>query len=234
MTFKNFFCLVAPLLFIGVAHSQQQQPATAFQIRVVLHDPVHPTAALYVIDEKGAGVRVRLRSQEFSRPQPVLPVNGLLAIYDKAEIDLKKPEDGLVATCKLPAEAKKGVVILLPSPAGTKPPYKMLFINDSAKEFPPGESRLMNLLPMEAAVEAGGHKLGAHPGEVVRFPMAAKVNTFNMAQTNFYYKQGEAWTLFDERQLQYIEGFRRIFIVHATLGALQPTVTTIVDTTTPQ
>ena len=35
---------------------------------------------------------------------------------------------------------------------------------------------------------------------------------------------------FTERQLQYLDACRRLFILHATPGALQPTITTIVDT----
>jgi hypothetical protein len=50
-----------------------------------------------------------------------------------------------------------------------------------------------------------------------------------MAQTNFYYQEGEAWVPFTERQLQYLDASRRLFIIHATPGALQPTITTIVD-----
>jgi hypothetical protein len=36
--------------------------------------------------------------------------------------------------------------------------------------------------------------------------------------------------VFTERQLQYLDASRRLFIIHATPGALQPTITTIVDT----
>jgi hypothetical protein len=60
-------------------------------------------------------------------------------------------------------------------------------------------------------------------------PPVTKVNEFNMAQTNFFYQQGEAWVVFTERQLQYLDASRRLFIIHATPGALQPTITTIVD-----
>ena len=61
-------------------------------------------------------------------------------------------------------------------------------------------------------------------------PPVTKVNEFNMAQTNFFYQQGEAWVVFTERQLQYLDASRRLFIIHSTPGALQPTITTIVDT----
>jgi hypothetical protein len=47
---------------------------------------------------------------------------------------------------------------------------------------------------------------------------------------NLYYKNSDVWAPFTERQLQYLDVCRRIFIVHVTPGALQPTITTIVDT----
>lgn len=53
-----------------------------------------------------------------------------------------------------------------------------------------------------------------------------------MAQTNFYHQKGGSWVVFAERQLQYLDACRRLFIIHATPGTLQPTVTTIVDTNT--
>ena len=68
-----------------------------------------------------------------------------------------------------------------------------------------------------------------HPGEIARIPPNKKVNEYNMAQTNLYHKQAEAWVPFTEKQLQFLDDYRRIFIVHATPGALQPTVTIIVD-----
>ncbi|MEN9974923.1 MAG: hypothetical protein RLZZ282_929, partial [Verrucomicrobiota bacterium] len=48
-----------------------------------------------------------------------------------------------------------------------------------------------------------------------------------------YVKDGDAWTPFTERQLQFLDVCRRLFIVHVTPGALQPTVSTIVDIARP-
>ncbi len=233
MILKNSLCLLTLFWLPAAVQAQQNETATPFQIRAVLHDPVNPTAALFLTDQAGAVVKLEFRQQDLSRPQLTLPLNGSLVLYDKAVIDPEKPEASLAATCKIPPNTKRGVVVVLPSPVGSKPAYRMVFIDDSAKAFPKGECRVLTLLPVEAAIEAGEHKLPIHPGEIARLPPVKKVNEYNMAQTNFYYKQGEAWTVFTERQLQYLDGFRRIFIVHATPGALQPTVTTIVDTETP-
>ena len=233
MILKNSLWLLT-IFWLPVAVQAQQNEAPApLQIRAVLHDPVNPTAALFLTDQAGAVVKLEFRAQDLSRPQMTLPVNGSLVLYDKAVIDPEKPEASLAATCKIPPNTKRGIVVVLPGRAGTKPAYRMVFIDDSAKEFPKGECRVLTLLAVDAAIEAGEHKLAVHPGVITSVPPVKKVDEYNMAQTNFYYKQGEAWTVFAERQLQYLDGFRRIFIVHATPGALQPTVTTIVDTATP-
>ena len=233
MIYKISLCLLTFHLLPVVGQAQQDAAAAPILIRAVLHDPVNPVASLFLSDQAGGIVKLEFLPQDLSKSLLTLPVNGSLVLYDKATVDPKNPEASLAATCKLPPNAKRGIIVVLPGPAGSKPAYRMVFISDSAKEFPQGESRVLTLVQAEAAIEAGEHKLPIHPGKITNLPPVKKVNEFNMAQTNFYYKQGEAWTPFVERQLQFLDGFRRIFILHTTPGALSPTVTTIVDTVTP-
>ncbi len=212
-------------------HAQDKEAVPPVQIRAVLHDPMHPAAELFYTDKKGVVAKLDFRPQDLSRPLFTLPVNGSLVLYDKADIDPKNPEASLAASVKLPPNIKRAMVVVLPAPAGTKPAYRMVVIDDSAKAFPKGESRVLPLVGVETAIQAGEHKLPIHPGKITNVPPVRKVNEFNMAQTNFYYKQGETWVPFTERQLQYLDACRRLFIIHVTPGALQPSVTTIVDTT---
>ena len=232
MILKSSLGILALCCLPATVQGQSNETTGAIQIRAVLHDPVKPTAELFLTDQTGAVVKLELRPQTLSRPQLTLPLNGSLVLYDQAVIDPKNPEASLAASCKIPPNTKRGAVVVLPSPAGSKPAYKMVFIDDSVKAFPKGECRILTLLPVEAAIEAGEHKLPIHPGVIATLPPVKKVDGFNMAQTNFYHKKGNGWTAFAERQLQYLEGFRRLFIVHATPGALQPSVTTIVVTAT--
>jgi hypothetical protein len=60
------------------------------------------------------------------------------------------------------------------------------------------------------------------------------VNDFNMAQTNFFYKEADQWVAFTERQLQYLDSTKRIFLIYLTPGSMQPFVTTLVDNTPVQ
>ena len=233
MFLKNSICFLSLLWLPIVAQAQQNDTATPIQIRAVLHDPVNPTAEFFLTDNTGAVVKLELRPQDLSRPQVTLAVNGSLVLYNKAVIDPEKPDANLAASCKIPPNTKRGVVVILPTPGGSKASYRMVFLDDSAKAFPRGESRILTLIPLEVAIEAGEHKLPIHPGAIANLPAVKKVNEYHMAQTNFYFKQGEVWTAITERQLQYLDDVRRIFIVHVTPGALLPVVTTIIDTTTP-
>jgi hypothetical protein len=229
---RNHSLWLLTFLWLPVAgHAQQKEAAAPVQIRAVLHDPVHPTAELFYADRKGVVVKLDFRLQDLTRALFTLPVNGSLVLYDKAAIDPKNPEASLAASAKLPPDLKRAIVVVLPAPAGSKPAYRMVLIDDSAKAFPKGEARALPLVGVETAIQAGEHRLPIHPGKITNVPPVRKVNEFNMAQTNFYYKQGESWVPFTERQLQYLDAYRRIFIIHVTPGALQPVVTTIVDNT---
>jgi hypothetical protein len=210
-------------------HAQEKETPPPVQIRAVLHDPVHPIANLFYTNKEGSVVRLNFRPQDLSEALFTLPVNGFLVLYDKAEIDPENPTESLAASAKLPTNIKQAIVVVLPAPDGEEPAYRMLIIDDSKKAFPVGESRVVPLIGVETAIQAGEHRLPVHPGKITRVPPVRKVNAFNMAQTNFYYQQGEAWIAFTERQLQYLDACRRLFIVHATPGAVTPTVTTIVD-----
>jgi hypothetical protein len=55
-----------------------------------------------------------------------------------------------------------------------------------------------------------------------------------MAQTNFYYKDSDQWIPFTERQLQFLDSTKRIFLIYLTPGSTQPFVTTLVDNTPVQ
>ncbi len=229
--FAKLFLITLTSCLLGLtAHSQQAEQAAPVQFRAVLHDPIHPTAELFYADKTGAIVPLNFRPADLTEALLTIPVNGSLVLYNKAVIDPQNPNASVAASLKIAPEIKRSIVVVLPAPEGEKPAYRLLMIDDSAKAFPPGESRVLPFIGIETAIQAGEHRLPVHPGKITSVPPVKKVNEYMMAQTNFYYQQGEAWVPFTERQLQYLDACRRLFIVHATPGALQPTVTTIVDT----
>jgi hypothetical protein len=227
----RFILTFFTLLGLSLAcHAQQKDKAPLLQFRAVLHDPVHPIANLFYMDKAGTIVPLNFKPHDLTEALFTLPTDGSLVLYDKAHVDPENPAASLAASIKLPLNIKRAMILVLPSPEGKKPAYRMMIIDDSEKAFPKGESRVLPLIGVKTAVQAGEHKLVIDPGKFFRIPPVKKVDDYNMAQTNFYYQDGDSWIAFTERRLQFINACRRLFIVHATPGAISPTVTTIVDT----
>lgn len=230
MIHKLSHIIIAMIGLCLAGHAQEKETLVPVQFRAVLHDPIRPAANLFYTDKTGAIVPLNFRPQDLSEALFTVPANGSLVLYDKADVDPENPAASLAASVKLPPNIRRAMVVVLPAPEGKKPAYRMIVIDDSESAFPKGESRVLPLIGVETAVQAGEHKLSIEPGKICRIPPVRKVNAFNMAQTNFHYREGDAWIAFTERQLQYIDACRRLFIIHATPGALVPKVTTIVDT----
>jgi len=223
---------ILTVLWLPLAgHAAPHEAAAPLQVRAVLHDPVHPVAELYLPDPTGTVVKLKLVAEGLSEAQTSQPVNGSLVLYNTDKVDPKNPAASLAASVIIPPNTKRAIIVVLPAPPAATPAYRMVLINDADAAFPKGESRVLSLLPVDTAIKAGEHSLPVPAGKIVHVPAVKKVNEFNMAQTNFYYKDGTDWVPFTERQLQYLDEFRRIFIVHVTPGATQPSVTTVIDTT---
>jgi len=230
MILKHCLCVLTVLWLPATVHAKPGKAKVPLQIRAVLLDPAHPAGELFYPDKKGEAVKLNFRPQDLTPPLFTLPVDGSLVLYDKANIDPKDPKASLTASVKLPPDIKRAIIVVVPEPVGSTPAYRMVLIDDSAKGFPKGESRVLSLVAMETTFEAGEHKLTIPPGGITRVPPVKKIDEFNMAQTNFHYQQSGSWVAFSQRQLQFLDALRRVFIIHVTPGALQPTVTTIVDT----
>ncbi len=227
MSFRFTLALLA-VAGLSLAHAQEKDSPILF--RAVLHDTINPAASLFYTDKTGVISALDFRPKALSETFSALRVNGSLVLYDKAAVDPENPAASVAASVRIPPDMKRAIIIVLPSAAGDQPAYRLLVMEDSEKAFPKGESRVLTLIGGETAIQAGEHRLPVRPGEITRVPPVRKVDDFNMAQTNFYYRHGGSWIAFTERQLQYIDSLRRIFIIYVTPGALSPAVSTIVDT----
>lgn len=232
MIYRLLFSTLASIGLLQAVHAQTREGTAPVQIRVVLHDPMHPTAELFYVDKEGEVLPVNFRHQALSRAFDVAPINGSLVLYDKAEIDPEDPEanrESIAAIGKIPEGIKKAIVVVASAPEGRKPAYRLLVIEDSEKAFPGGESLVLPLVNRNIVVEAGEHVVPVRPGKLAKVPFVKEKNAFNMAQTNFHYQSDGEWITFAERRLQYLEVMRRIFIIYFKPGATHPTITAIMD-----
>jgi hypothetical protein len=217
--------------FVGLIHSVVAQESSVL-IRGLLHDPSKPNAQFFVGKVGESMVPLKLAEEGLTEGQKVPVVNGSLNLYSSATVDPKNPAASLAATVKVPAGSGRLIVVILPAAQGT-PPYRMVTLSDDPKAFPWGESRAVNLTPVDFALEVGDLKLPLPSGKITPVPKVTKVDEYNRAQTNFYYKQGAQWVVASERQMQYVNNLRRLFLIFKAPGALAPDVRTIVDQPPP-
>jgi hypothetical protein len=229
---RTILSLLLSITLSPALHAREKEAAPPVQFRAVLHAPVQPIANLYYPDKTGTLLPLNFRPQDLTEMLSTIPVNGIIRLYDKAFIDPENPDANLAASLTLPRGMSRLIMIVIPTPTRSKPAYRMILIDDSDQAFPQGASKILSLVAVDIAIEAGEHKQMVRAGKISSLPPVTSVNDFHMAQTNFHYRHKDSWVAFTERQLHYIDATRRLFIIHATPGALQPTVTTIVDTNT--
>ncbi len=227
--FAKTLLALALAVFPLVCSAQPVGGSAPVQIRALLHDPTRPAVDLFVADQNGVVAKLNLSPANLSPAQMTAPVNGSVVFYDTAAVDLKKPQDHIAGTIKLPPSTRKAIIILMPTEPGSMR-FRSLLIDETGNEFPNGESRVLSLVPVETAIEVGEHKLPLASGKITPVPAVKKVNEYHMAQMNFHYKEGANWVTFTERQVQFLDNFRRIFIIFVPPGGNQPYINTIVDT----
>ncbi len=229
MSIQPLIVLAALALAAPSAVSQTKPTATPVGIRTLLQIPVNQAEKFYVPTPAGGREELVIADGRLPLPQSAGVVNGMLSLFASPTVNTEKPTEGLLATTRLPADLRSLILIVIPSPEGSKTPYQMTFLRDAPGEFPWGESRIVNLTSVDFAVEVGEHKIRAPKGDITELPEVKRLNPYKRAQTNFYFQNGDRWTAAAERQLPYLENTRRVFLISHAPKSLSPTVRTVTD-----
>lgn len=219
-------------LLISLVALATGQEAT-FQIRAVLQDSAHPDAKFFVGKVGDSLLPLKLAEEGLTESQKVSTENGSLNLFSSATVDKSNPLASLAATIKVPVGPSRLIVIIVPGAPASSLPYRMVVLDDNPISFPWGESKAVNLTPVDFALEIGDQKVLLPGGKITAIPKVAKVDEYYRAQTNFYYKQADQWVIAAERQMQYVVTVRRVFVIYKTPDALAPDVRTLVDQATP-
>ncbi len=232
MPVRRFLAFLLACLLPAAAAAQGPAPAR-LRLRTLLHDPLNPFAELYVAGSKGGLERLNLAMEGLSAPQEVSLVNGTLQLFSSATIDPAKPPANLAATGAVTAGLKRVIVLIVPAAAGSKPPYKLLLLDDAPSNFPWGESRAINLTTTPLAVAAGELRVQVKPAAITAIGKVTKLNDLNQAPTRFYQKDGEEWVLFSERPTQFTDTLRNVFLLYTMPGVPDIQVRTLIDSMPP-
>lgn len=226
---RRSFTLVACLL--ALASASLEAATRKLQIRSLLHDPLSPSADLYVPMEDGSRDFLYLSLEGLSEAQQVVLTDGMLQIFNTEEIDPDKPLEGLVATTRVADSIRRAIVLLFPAGEDAKLPYRLIVLDDSGKAFPLGESRVLNMTAEPMAMKAGEQNVKLPAAKISPVPPVKKVNHMNRAPTAFY-RQGKdeiPWVLFAERPMQFTPESRHLIIIYQLPGLKDPRLRTLVD-----
>ncbi len=226
MTRRRIYAAVA-LLFSLVALAAGQD--STLQIRAVMLDSANSGVKLFVGKTGEPLLPLKLAAEGLTESQKVATENGSLNLFLSATVDPANPLASLAATVKVPVGPSRLIVLIVPGTPGTAPPYRMVVIGDDPASFPWGESRAINLTPVDFGLEIGTQKVRLPGGQITAVPKITSVDEYNRAQTNFYYQQADQWVIAAERQMQYLDTMRRLFVIYISPGALAPDVRTLVD-----
>ncbi len=225
---SRILSLAAACLF-PLSASAQDEAAAKLSIRAFLNDPAHPETQLFVPDAPDHLIPLVLAPGELPAAQALSITDGKLKLYSAAKIDPANPDAALVASATVPKNLKQAIAIIQPRGDGGKPPCGIVFVDDSVQAFPGGESRVISFTTLPVAIQAGEHKIAIPSGKVTAIPPVAQVDPYNMAQTNFLYKSGEAWVPFSEAKMKYLKEYRQIFLCLVRPGGKSPSLVTLVD-----
>ncbi len=226
-------CFALALCLWPLATSAQDKAGAAITIRAFLNDPAHPDTKLFVHDTPESLVPLNLEPGELPAGQAALTISGRLVIFNSPTIDPENPEASVVASATFSKNITHAVAIIQPTGADKPLLYGMVLLDDSAASFAPGESRIVSFTTIPTAIQIGEHKMPVEAGKITKVPTVARLDPYNMAQTDFYYQNGKDWIAFSESKMKYLKSYRQIFICSVLPGETAPSLVTLVDDTPP-
>ncbi len=194
-----FFAVVA---CCGSVLGQQTTPAPAppagppseagLKIRGLTFQLENPPTDVFAHDAAGngkvPGVKLDVKSylnHEFS----AVPISGENLILTKsADPAGIKDTASIVAKAKLPVQFKTGIFMFLPGTGKAgDPPFRVLVIEDSYRDFPQGAFKVLNLSPMPVQIQLEKKEFNFKPGEtqVIEDPPVGANNSSGMEAFSF-------------------------------------------------
>ena len=162
------------------------------QVRGLSFQLDSPPPEVYVHDPaaggKVPGIKLEVKSylnHEFSG----LPLKGdSLVFTNSAEPAALKDPASIVAKAKLPAGFRSGIFMFLPSTGKPgDPPFRVLVIGDTRRDFPPGSVKILNLsqLAVRIQLETKVYEFKSGETKIIEDPPVAENNSSGMKAFSF-------------------------------------------------
>ena len=159
--------LSAPLLAAGISFCTLPAKAEGeCRVRAVASQAGAVPAELYVHDAAGSANAGKVMVKTFLNHQfDLLETKGGPVVFTtKSDPASAKSEEDVIGECELPAKAASLILFFAPESQG-KPKCKVTVIDASAKEFPRGSFKVVNLSSVPVRIELENDKHEFKPGE---------------------------------------------------------------------
>ncbi|MCW1887789.1 hypothetical protein OKA04_23830 [Luteolibacter flavescens] len=168
-----------------------QQDAGGIKIRALSFGIDIPPEEVYAHDPsqegKIPGVKVEVKTY-LNHEYNLQPTKAESLIFTSGpEFATTKDNSKVLARTKVPANVKNGIFMFLPgSGKEGETPFRVLFIDDSQRGFPPGSFKVMNLSPHAVRIQLEDKNFDFASGEtkVIDKPPMGENNTAGMKATS--------------------------------------------------
>lgn len=214
------FCLLPPLL------AAAGDDAPKVSCRFLRLDAKGADPELMHVAKDGVQVACKVPAHRLSEAV-ILPVqDGVLEFHTA---------DGgqLAASARLPGPLKSAILIWVPNagPQNGGLPWKVVVIDDSERNFPPGGAMVANFHNGVIRAAVGEGRATLEPAAMRAFLLPERRDDFNMAPVVVQFEQDGKWRTASESMLRFLPGIRYLVFAYMDPVSKRPRISTYQDIT---
>lgn len=219
----RIFVILLFLVFPAVVHSQDTAGETRqIQCRFLIFGGVDKPKTVNAIGPKDSSIPCPLSASRISDPV------GCVAIDDRITF-ASEAEEKKLAVASIPSGVRAAILVFVPAPPKSPLPWKVIVIEDSAKNFPDGGVFVANFHGGDIRFIIGEHKGALHPAQTKGYTRPEKRDTFNMAPVIFEFLQKDKWRKGNESALRFLPGMRYLIFAYTDPTSKRPRINTYQD-----
>ena len=225
---RDLMRLIAILLVLlvpSLAYSQEKsEESRQVACRFVCFGGVDKPDAVDAIGPKEAKISCPLPTSSISDPITCYAQSNKIAFSQQGG-------DKAVAVATIPSNVRAAILIFVPAPKSGKSalPWRVILIEDSAKNFPDGGVFVANFHNDDIRFVIGEHRGALHPAKTKGYAMPSKRDTFNMAPVIFEFLNGDKWRTGNESALRFLPGMRYLIFAYTDPTSKRPRINTYQD-----
>ncbi len=210
--------------FFGLLHAQDIRHISC---RFLCFGCGKAPPAIISVSDKGADISCPISENMLSHEVVCNAQADTIAFISSAD---RKP----AAVAKVSPTMNHVILIFVPGEKTPNAlPWRVLVIEDSAKNFPDGGLFVANFFNNDIRMRIGDHTGLLHAGGQYGFPMPGGRNAFNMAPIVFQFQQNGQWRTASESMLRFLKGMRYLVFAYVDPASGRPRISTIQDNVQP-